>query len=291
MKARSSASSTTNQTNGRKTASVSAVVDPEGNLLTAAPPEAASSASRESRIVNRESQEVAAQGDLFGLPPDAPQPAPTDAPAGAGDSRFAIHDSPVAGKAGYDAQRRRQIALYAADRAGDLNFANKGILIGQIETFFTGFLNARMKGLSRTAARAKEAPGEFTLKALAALLNRSGLDTGMPGVGLPDKGGRSRGTRSTTKRRMGQSQRTQSIWAGVVFGGAGCLAPCQGNWGRCPRPPKTFALPPIRLSRFPHQRPIHRVSAAESPRDGGRSTECQRLSLREMAADPPSVSG
>ena len=72
MKARSSASSTTNQTNGRKTASVSAVVDPEGNLLTAAPPEAASSASRESRIVNRESQEVAAQGDLFGLPPDAP---------------------------------------------------------------------------------------------------------------------------------------------------------------------------------------------------------------------------
>ena len=46
MKARSSASSTTNQTNGRKTASVSAVVDPESNLLTAAPPEAASSASR-----------------------------------------------------------------------------------------------------------------------------------------------------------------------------------------------------------------------------------------------------
>ena len=102
---------------------------------------------------------MAAQGDLFGLPPDAPQPAPTDAPAGAGDSRFAIHDSPVAGKAGYDAQRRRQIALYAADRAGDPNFANKGILIGQAETAYTPYLNARMKGLSRTAARAKEAPG------------------------------------------------------------------------------------------------------------------------------------
>ena len=69
----------------------------------------------------------------------------------------------------YDASRRRQIALYAADRAGDPNFANKGILLGQLETFFTGFLNARMKGLSRTAARLKEAPGEFTLKALALL--------------------------------------------------------------------------------------------------------------------------
>ncbi len=69
----------------------------------------------------------------------------------------------------YDASRRRQIALYAADRAGDPNFANKGILLGQLETFFTGFLNARMKGLSRTAARFKEAPGEFTLKALALL--------------------------------------------------------------------------------------------------------------------------
>ena len=69
----------------------------------------------------------------------------------------------------YDASRRRQIALYAADRAGDPNFANKGMIIGQIEAFFTGFLNARMKGLSRTAARFKEAPGEFTLKALALL--------------------------------------------------------------------------------------------------------------------------
>lgn len=43
------------------------------------------------------------------------------------------------------------------------------MIIGQIEAFFTGFLNARMKGLSRTAARFKEAPGEFTLKALALL--------------------------------------------------------------------------------------------------------------------------
>ena len=85
-----------------------------------------------------------------------PQPGPTSNP-------------PNLQTSAYDASRRRQIALYAADRAGDPNFANKGILLGQLETFFTGFLNARMKGLSRTAARFKEAPGEFTLKALASL--------------------------------------------------------------------------------------------------------------------------
>ncbi|HIV09941.1 MAG TPA: hypothetical protein IAC79_07505, partial [Candidatus Spyradenecus faecavium] len=88
---------------------------------------------------------------------------------------FSVLRSPFSGggeaasSGAYDAARRRQIALYAADRAGDPNFANKGILLGQLEAFFTGFLNARMKGLSRTAARFKEAPGEFSLKALASL--------------------------------------------------------------------------------------------------------------------------
>ena len=88
---------------------------------------------------------------------------------------FSVLRSPFSGggeaasSGAYDAARRRQIALYAADRAGDPNFANKGIILGQLEAFFTGFLNAKMKGLSRTAARFKEAPGEFSLKVLAFL--------------------------------------------------------------------------------------------------------------------------
>ena len=106
-----------------------------------------------------------------------PAPGPTPAPGNAAPqgatpvarqgAPFSVPRSPFSG--GGEAACRRQIALYAADRAGDPNFANKGILLGQLETFYTGFLNARMKGLSRTAARLKEAPGEFTLKALALL--------------------------------------------------------------------------------------------------------------------------
>ena len=114
------------------------------------------------------------------LPPLPADPAGNAAPQGATPvarqgAPFSVPRSPFSGggeaasSPAYDANRRRQIALYAADRAGDPNFANKGILLGQIETFFTGFLNARMKGLSRTAARFKEAPGEYTLKALALL--------------------------------------------------------------------------------------------------------------------------
>ena len=127
-------------------------------------------------------------GNLPPLPADpasAPAADPTRRPAGAppeqpgrGAAPHQPANQPISqsanqpggdGGVAYDASRRRQIALYAADRAGDPNFANKGILLGQLETFFTGFLNARMKGLSRTAARFKEAPGEFTLKALALL--------------------------------------------------------------------------------------------------------------------------
>ena len=88
MKARSSASSTTNQTNGRKTAPNGAVVDPEGNLLTAAPPEAASSASRESRIVNRASPAGQSPAPQPAHGPDAesgpllsPEPEPPPEPA------------------------------------------------------------------------------------------------------------------------------------------------------------------------------------------------------------------
>lgn len=77
-----------------------------------------------------------------------------------------LHDQ-AAGVQGFDAAHRREIALKAADRAGDPNFALKGMIANQVEMFASPFWNARKEGALRTFRAAREAPGDWTGKMIA----------------------------------------------------------------------------------------------------------------------------
>ena len=149
-------------------ADINAVKSLSSGIHLAKPPSVDSYATpNSSQIKNAIPAPPSLDATTLANPAPGRQPAPGAQPTPA--TPQGLGDPPVDGAAGYDATRRRQIALYAADRAGDPNFVNKGILVGQAETAYTPYLNARMKGFSRTLARAIEAPGEFALKALAFL--------------------------------------------------------------------------------------------------------------------------
>ena len=76
-------------------------------------------------------------------------------------------------------------------------------------------------------------------------------------------------------------------------GGAGCLAPCRGNWGRRPQPPKTPQADPSPNPAFPFPPPppSPQVSAADLPRRSGHHPESQPLIQGDSAAKSPSIGG
>ena len=77
-----------------------------------------------------------------------------------------LHDKASRGR-GFDAAHRREIALKAADRAGDPDFSAKGMVANMVEMFTSPFWNARKEGFLRGVRAFKEHPADWTGKAIA----------------------------------------------------------------------------------------------------------------------------